>query len=154
MFSLKSTAFPSDGGIPRRYTGEGANISPELAWEDVPDGTQELAMICDDPDAPQKEPWVHWLVYKIPPFLTELPDDAAHKGFGRELREGVNSWGNVGYSGPLPPPGHGTHHYNFQLYALDRTLPLEPGATKEELLAAMKGHVLAETRLTGTYARM
>lgn len=155
-FTLKSPAFAPGERIPKRHSAEGDNVSPTLEWSDVPAGTRELALVCDDPDAPQDEPWVHWLVYKIPPSLGAL-SEAAAKGLGKapdaKLVEGRNSWGELGYGGPLPPKGHGTHHYNFTLYALDEPLPLRSGASKEELLASMKGHTVGQATLTGIYSR-
>ena len=111
----------------------------------------------DDPDAPRAEPWVHWVVFKIPAGVTEIPQNAS-AGTGTlsqpaGAREGKNDFGDLGWGGPLPPKGHGTHHYHFKLYALDAPLGLAPGATKAELLRAMRGHVLAETELVGTYSR-
>jgi len=145
---ITSSAFTAGGPIPRRYTGEGEDVSPPLAWDAVPDGTKEFALICDDPDAPLPEPWVHWVVYRIPPDVRSLPE-----GDIGDAVEGRNSWGRIGYGGPMPPPGHGVHHYHFRLYALDAPLHLKPGTTKEDLLAAMAGHVLAEAEVVGTYRR-
>jgi Raf kinase inhibitor-like YbhB/YbcL family protein len=155
-FTLKSPAFAPGDRIPKRHSAEGDNVSPTLEWSEVPAGTRELALVCDDPDAPQDEPWVHWLVYKIPPSLGALPELAV-KGEGKapdlEVVEGRNSWGKVGYGGPLPPKGHGTHHYNFTLYALDEPLHIRSGASKDELLASMKGHTVGQATLTGIYSR-
>lgn len=148
MIALASSAFTPGGQIPTKYTGEGEDVSPPLAWSGAPDGTMELALICDDPDAPRPEPWVHWVLYAIPAGT----DSLAEGGTGVGL-EGKTSWGATGYGGPMPPPGHGTHHYRFRLYALGQTLALEAGATKDELLSAMKGLVLAHGELVGTYER-
>jgi Raf kinase inhibitor-like YbhB/YbcL family protein len=145
---ITSTAFDAGKRVPRDYTGEGRDVSPPLVWENIPDGTQELALICDDPDAPVAEPWVHWVLYKLPPTLTQLGE--GDRGGGTE---GVNDFRRNGYGGPMPPPGHGTHHYHFKLYALDAPIALESGATKKELLAAMQGHILARGELIGTYER-
>ncbi|UCE03300.1 MAG: YbhB/YbcL family Raf kinase inhibitor-like protein [Candidatus Latescibacterota bacterium] len=145
---ITSTAFDAGTRIPRDYTGEGRDVSPPLAWENIPDGTQELALICDDPDAPVAEPWVHWVLYKLPPTLTHL-SEGDHGGG----TEGFNDFRRIGYGGPMPPPGHGTHRYYFKLYALDAPIALDPGATKKELLAAMQGHILAQGELIGTYER-
>lgn len=149
--TVTSSAFAAGERIPQRhaYTGEGDNVSPALSWSGVPDGAKELALICDDPDAPMKDPWVHWVVYRIP---------AAARGFAESeppagAVEGRNSWNENGWGGPMPPPGHGTHHYHFKVYALDTQLDLGAGATKTGLLAAMKGHVLAEGEIVGTYSR-
>ena len=156
-FVLRSSAFESGRPIPRRHSGDGADLSPALAWSGAPAGVRQLALICDDPDAPTAEPWVHWVIYGLPADLTGLPE-----GLPRRARldqpagasQGVNSWpsGNVGYRGPAPPPGK-VHHYHFKLYALDATLKLEPGATKRDLLRAIEGHILAQAELVGTYQR-
>lgn len=155
---ITSTAFNQGDPIPKKYTGEGADVSPPLAWKNLPEGTKELALICDDPDAPTEEPWVHWVIYKIPAGEKGLPE-----GVPRDLRlkqpagamQGRNSWpkDNVGYRGPMPPPGHGTHRYFFRLFALDGHLTIEPGATKTKLLEEIRNHVLAEGVLMGTYER-
>jgi Raf kinase inhibitor-like YbhB/YbcL family protein len=145
---IKSTAFDANARIPRQYTGEGADESPPLAWENVPAGTQELALICDDPDAPGAAPWVHWVLYGLAPTLPGLETGDAGGG-----REGVNDFHRTGYGGPMPPSGHGTHHYHFKLYALRDPLDLPAGASKSELLEAMQGHVLAEGEVVGTYER-
>jgi Raf kinase inhibitor-like YbhB/YbcL family protein len=114
----------------------------------APEGTRELALICDDPDAPVPQPWVHWVLYKIPADRTSLGE--GDNGGGEE---GITGWGEPGYRGPMPPPGHGVHRYFFKLYALDQPVNLAPGASKEELLAAIEGHTLAEAELIGTYER-
>ncbi|MHC4607439.1 MAG: YbhB/YbcL family Raf kinase inhibitor-like protein, partial [Planctomycetota bacterium] len=145
---ITTTAFEPGGTVPVKHTGEGENVSPALAWTGVPEGTKEFALICDDPDAPRPEPWVHWVVYKIPATTAGLPE-GAKEGFV----EGTNSWKKTGYGGPMPPKGHGVHHYHFKLYALDAELELKEGLTKKELLAAMKGHILAEAEMIGIYER-
>lgn len=155
---VTSTAFADGGRIPKRhaYGGEGDNVSPPLAWEGVPDGTKRLALICDDPDAPRPQPWVHWVLFGLDPTTRALPAGLPADGDlsgAVAARQGVNSWDELGWGGPMPPKGHGTHHYHFRLYALDAPTGLEHGATKDELLAAMKGHVLATGELVGTYER-
>lgn len=153
---IQSPAFGSNQAIPRRFTGDGTDISPELTWSGVPEAAKELALICDDPDAPRPEPWVHWVICKIPPSASGLPEDVAKTktpGEPAGALQGKNSWGRIGYGGPAPPPGHGVHHYHFKLYALDATLSLAPGLDKDHLLAEMKGHVIAEGELVGTYQR-
>jgi len=145
---VKSSAFADGGAVPRKYTGEGEDVSPPLSWSNVPEGTKEFALICDDPDAPRPVPWVHWVLYKIPASVRELAE-----GSSGGAREGRNDFGNTGYGGPMPPPGHGVHHYHFKVYALDTELDLPAGATKDQLLGAMKGHVAAEGELVGTYER-
>ena len=159
-FKLTTTAFHDGAPIPRKYAGEGEDVSPPFAWDGVPEGTKEFALICDDPDARSKNPWVHWVIYGIGAEVRALPE-SLKSGVGElsapiAARQGENFFdeGNtVGYRGPMPPPGRGTHHYHFKLYALDKQLDLPPGATKPQLLEAMKGHVLGETRLIGTYER-
>jgi len=153
---IESTAFKNGGRIPRRYTGDGANVSPPLAWSGVPDGTKELALICDDPDAPRAEPWVHWVLYGLPADCRELKEAMPRTERLAEPKgamQGPNSSRRIGYSGPRPPKGHGVHHYHFKLYALDAALNLEPGLDKPTLLAAMKNHVLGMADLVGTYQR-
>lgn len=145
---LSSTAFAPGAAIPRKHTGEGEDVSPPLSWEEVPEATREFALICDDPDAPMPQPWVHWVLYKLPSGRTGLAE-----GDNGGAVEGKTSWGQAGYRGPMPPPGHGVHRYHFRLYALDQQLALEPGASKEQLLTAMEGHILAEAELIGTYER-
>ena len=156
---ITSSAFADGRAIPKKYTGEGQDVSPPLAWSNVPEGVKELALICDDPDAPRPEPWDHWVMYKIPAGTTGLPEgvpqDARLKDPAGAL-QGVNSWPkgeNLGYRGPMPPPGHGTHHYHFKLYALGEPVSAEPGKDKKALLKEMQGHVLAECEVIGTYAR-
>ena len=156
--TITSSAFEPKQTIPKDYTGDGKDLSPPIFWSDLPDGTKELALIVDDPDAPRDEPWVHWVIYKIPPDLTGLPEGVPRQqklSMPDGVLQGVNSWDseNIGYRGPAPPKGHGVHHYHFKLYALDAKLDLEPGAKKEELLAAMKGHVLEQAERVGTYER-
>jgi Raf kinase inhibitor-like YbhB/YbcL family protein len=155
---ITSTVFRDGQAIPQKYTGEGEDVSPELHWTNLPDGTKELALICDDPDAPRAEPWVHWVIFKISSLLDHLPEGIARSprpSKPAEVLQGRNSWpsDNIGYRGPMPPPGHGTHHYHFRLYALDVELNSERALSKEELLELMQGHVLAEAEMVGTYAR-
>jgi len=156
---VTSTAFEDSQPIPKKYTGEGEDLSPPISWSGLPEGTKELVLICDDPDAPTAEPWVHWVIYKIPASVTGLPE-----GIGRKPRldmpngalQGKNSWPigqAIGYRGPMPPPGHGVHHYRFRLYALEARMIVEPGADKKTILDEIRGHVLAEGLLTGTYQR-
>jgi Raf kinase inhibitor-like YbhB/YbcL family protein len=145
---LSSTAFKAGSLIPRTYTGEGRDVSPPLAWSDPPEDTAAFALICDDPDAPRAEPWVHWVAYGIDRTVRALPE-GAQDGFV----SGRNDFGRSGYGGPMPPRGHGLHHYHFVLYALDKALELAPGLTKAELLRAIDGHVLEEAELVGTYER-
>ena len=156
--TLRSSAFDAGTAIPKRhaYGGEGDNLSPELGWSGVPEATQEFALICDDPDAPSPQPWVHWVIYKIPRDARGLAEGVparARLDSPRGALQGKNSWKEIGWGGPFPPPGHGTHHYHFKLYALDAPLALDAGATKAELVRAMQGHVIARGELGGTYRR-
>ena len=148
MMQLTSSAFEANGPIPKTYTGEGVNVSPPLSWRGAPVGTKEFVLICDDPDAPTRKPWVHWVVYGVSPTQTNLPENAR-----KHIVQGRNDFGTMGYGGPMPPKGHGVHRYQFHLYALDQPLTAGPGLTKDQLLEAMRGHVLMESRLVGTYER-
>ncbi len=154
--TIESSAFPHNQAIPRKYTGDGQDVSPPLHWSAPPPGTHELALIVDDPDAPASGPWVHWVLYKIPPTLKALPENVAPSLRVSQpggLLQGKNSWDKVGYGGPAPPRGHGLHHYHFKLFALSKPLLLDPGARKAALLEAMAGHVIAEGELIATYQR-
>lgn len=153
---VQSKAFNAGERIPKQHSGEGADVSPALSWSDVPAGTVELALIMDDPDAPVPEPWVHWVLYKLPAGTKELKEGVAKTEKLSEpagALQGKNSFGKIGHNGPMPPPGHGMHHYHFRVYALDKALTLGPGATKAKLLDAMRGHIIAEGELIGTYSR-
>lgn len=152
---MSSAAFEAYEPIPREYTCDGADSSPPLRWEGQPARVESYVVICDDPDAPGGT-WVHWVIYNIPGSATELPENIAPVDTlvdptGAE--QGVNDFQKVGYGGPCPPRGHGPHRYHFRLYALDTRLQLPPRATKPEVLAQMRGHVLARTELVGTYER-
>ena len=156
---ISSTAFGGGQAIPKKYTGEGSDISPPLAWTDLPEGTKELALVCDDPDAPTAQPWVHWVIYKIPVDAKGLPENVPPK---RRLKtppgalQGTNSWTTgqtIGYRGPMPPVGHGTHAYRFTLYALEGKLVVEPGISKKRLMGEIQDHIIAEAQLIGTYER-
>jgi Raf kinase inhibitor-like YbhB/YbcL family protein len=152
--SLTSTAFKSGEKIPSKYTCEGEDISPPLAFDGVPEGTKSLALIVDDPDAPDpkapKRVWAHWLVYNLPPDSEALPEDASRKGMPKGSVTGLSDRKERSYHGPCPPIGR--HRYFHKLYALDAMLPAKP-LTKAELEAAMQGHVLAEAALMGTYQK-
>ena len=145
---LSSSAFEPDGAIPTKHTAEGQDVSPPLRWSGLPEGTKELALICDDPDAPTAKPFVHWVLYKIPPDLEGLSEGSTEGAL-----EGKNDFGGTGYGGCMPPRGHGVHHYHFKVYALDAELDAAPGLSRDELLEAMEGHVLDEGELVGTYER-
>ncbi|MBN1868326.1 YbhB/YbcL family Raf kinase inhibitor-like protein [Candidatus Sumerlaeota bacterium] len=153
---LTCESFGNGKRIPVEFTSDGTDLSPPLQWSAVPEGTAELALIVDDPDAPSAEPWVHWVIYRIPPGAQGLPQgvspDLAIRGM-EEVLQGRNSWGSIGYRGPAPPRGHGRHRYVFKIYAVDRVLPLKPGMDKRSLLHALSGHILAEGELSGTYER-
>ncbi len=150
-FELTSTAFANGDPIPMKYTCDDEDISPPLQWKDPPEGTRSFALICDDPDAPVGT-WIHWVLYNLPGSTLSLPEavlsDADLPDGGRH---GQNSWGRSDYGGPCPPGG--THRYFFKLYALDTELELDAGASKEELLRVMEGHVLAEAETMGVYSR-
>jgi hypothetical protein len=149
---IKSNAFENGDFIPSKYTCEGQDISPPLFWSDVPKGTKSFAIICDDPDAPFGV-WVHWVIFNIPQDKRELEEGFPKKGLlPGKIIQGRNDFGKIGWGGPCPPSGK-PHRYVFKLYALDTILSLEEGATKEELIEAMKGHILAETKLIGIYQR-
>jgi Raf kinase inhibitor-like YbhB/YbcL family protein len=149
---ITSSSFAEGEPIPSKYTCDGENISPPLSWEKTPAGTKSSALICDDPDAPVGT-WVHWVLYDLPGTITELREGTETK---EELlsggRQGRNDFKQIGYGGPCPPKG-GPHRYYFKIYALDRELNLKSGATKSEVENAMKGHILAEGKLMGTYQR-
>lgn len=150
-FELTSPAFTSGGAIPRQYTCDGKNISPPLQWNDPPSDTQSFALIADDPDAPMGT-WVHWVFFNLPASTRALPEAVPPEAeLSDESRHGRNSWRRLGYGGPCPPSG--THRYFFKLYALDTVLTLSAGASKEQLLQAMKGHILMQTELMGVYTR-
>ncbi len=148
---LESTAFTENEMIPSLYTCDGQDISPELSWDAPPTGTQSLALIVDDPDAPGQT-FVHWVLYDIPPEVNQLPKSvSAEPTLSAGGTQGKNDFDNLGYGGPCPPSG--VHRYFFKLYALDRELGLKPGATKAQLEAAMSGHILGSAELIGRYWR-
>jgi hypothetical protein len=138
--------------MPANHSCDGVDASPALKWDGVPAGTKSFALVCDDPDAPGGS-WVHWVIYGIPAGASELPENVAKTDVVAGLKQGVNDFGRVGYGGPCPPRGHGAHHYHFRLYALDADLNLAPRLSRRQFEAAMKGHVLAQTELVGTYQR-
>jgi Raf kinase inhibitor-like YbhB/YbcL family protein len=144
---LTSPAFSHNGAIPSQYTCDGADISPALAWSEIPQNCNSFTLIVDDPDAPTKV-WTHWILFNIPNTTQSLTEGTSAGPFiqGATDFNGKRQWG-----GPCPPSG--THHYHFTLYALDNFLDLPAGATKEQVLQAMKDHILAQTTLIGTYQR-
>jgi Raf kinase inhibitor-like YbhB/YbcL family protein len=150
---LKSDAFVNGQSIPAKYSCTGKNVSPALTWNDPPAGTHSFALIVDDPDAPVGT-WVHWVLFNIPADERSLPEDLPVTGKNVDpnaIYFGKNSSGNTRYDGPCPPSG--THRYYFKLYALDSLVDLLPGATKDELLKAMQGHILAQGELMGTFSK-
>jgi Raf kinase inhibitor-like YbhB/YbcL family protein len=151
-FTLRSSAFKHLAEIPQQYTCEGPDRAPPLDWKDAPKGTKSLALIVDDPDAPDpkapKMTYVHWVLYNLPPGTSSLPENASYPP---GTRQGKNDWKRTGWGGPCPPIGR--HRYFFKLYALDAVLPDLKSPTKAELEKAMEGHVLAKTELMGTYEK-
>jgi Raf kinase inhibitor-like YbhB/YbcL family protein len=152
-FKLTSDAFTNGQAIPAKYSCIGKNISPALAWINPPAGTQSFALIVEDPDAPGGT-WTHWVLFNISASARELPENLPVTGknvTSGEAYTGTNSWGDIGYGGPCPPSG--THRYYFRIYALDTLISLLPGATKEQVLKEMKGHIIAQTELMGTFSK-
>ncbi|MEX0940812.1 MAG: YbhB/YbcL family Raf kinase inhibitor-like protein [Candidatus Babeliales bacterium] len=147
---LFSPAFENNQSIPKTFTCEGKNISPELKWEGVPSDAKSLALIVDDPDAPNKT-WVHWVVYNLPAHITKLDEGMAIAQLGG--KEGNTDFGKPGFGGPCPPKGHGKHRYFFKLYALDTILDLPKNISKQDLEKSMEGHILAKSELVGLYER-
>ncbi len=152
---LTSPAFTEGGQIPRKYTCEGEDISPPLAWSGVPDKARGLALIIDDPDAPDPQAprmtWVHWVVYNLPPAAHELPEDMEAAGIPEGTGFGINDWNRAHYGGPCPPIGR--HRYFHKLYALDTVLEGLRNPDKAQVEAAMQGHILAQAVLMGTYEK-
>ena len=151
-FTLASPLFASGAPIPDAYTCKGADLSPVIAWSGEPPKTVSFALIMDDPDAPART-WVHWVIWNIPPAMQALPKDVPQSPrLDSGALQGRNDFGKTGYNGPCPPSGK-THRYFFQLYSLDTKLTLEPGASRQQLDAAMKGHILGKAVHMGTYRR-
>jgi Raf kinase inhibitor-like YbhB/YbcL family protein len=154
-FSLTSSAFAESGEIPTCYTCEGQDASPPLAWLEPPSGTKSLALIVDDPDAPDpkapKRTWVHWVLYNLPPTAGQLAEAVERRALPTGAREGLNDWKRTGYGGPCPPIGR--HRYFHKLYALDAVLPDLSQPSKTQLEQAMRGHVLAQAEFVGTYEK-
>ncbi len=153
--TITSSVFAEGGDIPSKYTCQGEDMSPALSWFSVPDGARSLALIVDDPDAPDpaapKMTDVHWVLYNIPTGASGLPEAVGPGSLPEDTLEGLNDWGRTGYGGPCPPIGR--HRYFHKLYALDTVLPDLGNPTKADLLKAMEGHVLAEAVLMGTYIK-
>lgn len=152
FIELTSTAFQPGETIPKQHTGDGADQSPPLRWSEPPKGTQSLALICDDPDAPRGT-WVHWVLFNLPAQARELNESVpTTESLSNGGKQGKNDFGNIGYGGPAPPRGK-PHRYFFKLYALDVALDLPAGATKAQLVDAMTAHILAVGQLVGKYQR-
>jgi Raf kinase inhibitor-like YbhB/YbcL family protein len=151
---LFSSSFKEGDFIPKKYSCEGSDISPQLHWSNMPKGVKSFSIIVEDPDAPGGN-FVHWIIFSIPGNFNELHEDVAHsENIPGEIIPGTNGFGQIGYGGPCPPTGK-PHRYIFKIYALDTVLHhLETGATKQQLLNAMKGHIIAEGQLTGKYQRV
>lgn len=145
--TIRSEAFGAHESIPQRHTSEGEDVAPALEWSGAPEGTRSFAVVVHDPDAPLVDGFTHWVAYNIPGDADGLPEG------GEVPAAGVNSAGNQGYNGPAPPPGHGTHHYYFWVYALDEELDLEPGLDRRALLSRIENHVIEQARVIGTYER-
>jgi Raf kinase inhibitor-like YbhB/YbcL family protein len=153
--TLRSTSFAHEASIPAKFTCQGDDVSPALSWSDAPTGTKSFALLVDDPDAPDprapRTTWVHWVLYNLPPDTSALAEGVESPALPRGTREGVNDWKRPGYNGPCPPVGR--HRYFHKLYALDAVLPDLGRPTKQQLEEAMRGHVLAEAQLVGTYEK-
>ncbi len=148
---ITSSAFEEGGLIPAKYTCDGADVSPPLQWDAVPEGTKSIALICDDPDAPMGT-WVHWVLFNLPAEAKELAQNIpAEETLPNGAMQGVSDFGRIGYGGPCPPGG--THRYFFKIYALDTEVGLQAGADKRQLLKAMEGHILEQGQLIGKYKR-
>jgi Raf kinase inhibitor-like YbhB/YbcL family protein len=153
--TVSSGAFSPGGPIPKRHSQDGDNVSPALAWEGLPQGTEALALVVDDPDAPRAEPWVHWVIYHLRGDAEGLPEavtQGAQTGPAGAI-QGPNSAGHLGWDGPAPPHGHGIHHYHFTLYALAGGPLLPPGMDKARLVQAIQGRILGKGEVVGTYER-
>jgi Raf kinase inhibitor-like YbhB/YbcL family protein len=149
---LTSAAFKEGETIPSMYTGDGEDVSPPLQWNDVPEGTCSFALIADDPDAPRGT-WVHWVLFNVPADARSLPGRVpTERDVLQGARQGTNDFRKIGYGGPAPPPGK-PHRYFFKLYALDNAVTLPAGASKQQLLKAIEGHVLGEGQLMVRYGR-
>jgi Raf kinase inhibitor-like YbhB/YbcL family protein len=145
---VTSEAFKTGQPIPNKYTRDDGNVSPPLTWKGAPSETREYVVICEDPDAPGYQPWIHWLVWGIPGENNSIAE-----GDASSFKEGKNSNGEIEYTGPMPPPGHGEHHYHFKVFALDEPLRLKRGANRDEVLKAMEGHVIDQGEIVGVYTR-
>ncbi|MCU1650875.1 MAG: YbhB/YbcL family Raf kinase inhibitor-like protein [Pseudonocardia sp.] len=145
---IRSSVFATGERIPAKYTGEGPDVSPPLEWGGVPEGTAELALISDDNDAPRPSAFTHWVLHGLRPEAGGLEEGAVG-----DFCQGYNDYGTIGWRGPMPPVGHGTHYYYFWLFALDKKIEAGDGLSKQELLDLMDGHILGQERIVGTYDR-
>jgi Raf kinase inhibitor-like YbhB/YbcL family protein len=154
-FTLRSSSFEPQGAIPAKHTCQGEDAAPALAWSDAPAGTKSFALVVDDPDAPDprapKTTWVHWVLYNLPATASALPEGVTSAALPPGALEGLNDWKRTGYRGPCPPIGR--HRYFHKLYALDVVLPDLGTPAKADLEKALRGHVLAEAQLVGTYEK-
>ncbi|MCS7285075.1 MAG: YbhB/YbcL family Raf kinase inhibitor-like protein [Hydrogenobacter thermophilus] len=150
---VESPSFKNGEVIPQKYTCDGENVSPPIAWSGFPEGTKSFVLIVDDPDAPIGT-FTHWVVYDIPPNIVSLKENFPKSKQVDNIKQGINDFGRVGYGGPCPPPGHGYHRYFFKVYALNvESLGLPSGATKKEVESKMRGHILSEGQMMGRYRR-
>jgi Raf kinase inhibitor-like YbhB/YbcL family protein len=150
---VRTESFMSRSPMTSKYTQMGDSISPSLEWQGAPADAISLAIICEDPDAPMPEPCVHWIAYNIPPRLSELPEGLPAGDLPQGGKHGKNYLGKTEYAGPKPPVGHGAHHYHFQVFALDRELNFFGPPDRNAMVDAMRGHVLAQGEVVGTYER-
>lgn len=151
-FAIESTAWRAGETIPKKFTCDGADVSPPLEWKSAPAGTQSFSLVAEDPDAPSGL-FTHWMIYDLPANATSLAENQPRqKELGNGARQGRNSFGKVGYGGPCPPPGP-AHRYFFRLYALNGKLELAPGASREQFNRAIAGHILAQAEYMGRYGR-
>ena len=149
IMQLTSNAFQNNAFISQQYTCDGSDVSPPLQWHDTPADTKSFVLIVDDPDAPHGT-WDHWILFNIPSNTNQLSENISQLPAGTKV--GKNSWGKTGYGGPCPPSN--IHRYFFKLYALDTILPLKNGVSKQEIILAMKNHILSTTELMGKYERI
>lgn len=160
LLQLTSPSFAANHRIPRRFSGEGEDVSPRLEWSNAPYGCKGYVLLCEDPDAPKsagmEHPFVHWLIYNLGPDISVLPEALPQKSkliLPISATQGINSFGQVGYRGPMPPEGHGLHRYNFTLHALRTDMILPTGLTRDKLLPLVRGHIDQSAVLMGCYER-
>jgi len=148
---LMSSAFKNGENLPKKYTCDGQDVNPSLQWENAPAGTKSFALIVDDPDAPNGV-WVHWIVFNISPSISKLDENVSIDKLSG-VKQGSNSSNKISFQGACPPKGHGVHHYNFTLYALNTIVNLQEGCSKSDLLNAIEDHVLEKVQIMATYER-